>query len=365
MSIMSASLADQLCRAKWAFTTRRVPRAAGHQLLAEVCGARAGDLVLARVSTIGQHQRIQLTQGRPANLYPADLVVACVGARYAPDQFEASAEIGSEGCDLVAAGGLVGKARYMHERMSEPSRLVPLGLVADAHGRVLNVEDHALPPVEPGPGVPVIAVLGSSMNSGKTTTAASLVHGLVLGGWRVGAAKVTGTGACADVNAYHDAGASLVLDFTDAGLASTYQVPPARIEAAIATLVGHLEAGGCNVLVIEVADGVYQTETAALMTSPAFRAIVDGVVFAAFDALGAVAGVGEILRARLPVVGVSGLVTRSPLACLEAGRTLDLPFISRDELCDPEVAAGIVDGVGPARVPRRASATGAAVELVA
>ena len=61
------------------------------------------------------------------------------------------------------------------------------------------------------------------MNSGKTTTAAHLIKGLVQAGLKVGAAKLTGTGAVGDIWLMQDAGANLVLDFTDTGFPSTYR----------------------------------------------------------------------------------------------------------------------------------------------
>ena len=54
------------------------------------------------------------------------------------------------------------------------------------------------------------------MNSGKTTTVAAITHGLTAAGLRVGAMKVTGTGAGGDPFLFADAGAAEVLDFTSA-----------------------------------------------------------------------------------------------------------------------------------------------------
>jgi len=69
--------------AKWTFTTRRVNRAAAVGLGPDVARARVGDLVLARVETIGAHKRVQLDAGRPSALWRGDLIVAACGARYA------------------------------------------------------------------------------------------------------------------------------------------------------------------------------------------------------------------------------------------------------------------------------------------
>lgn len=63
----------------------------------------------------------------------------------------------------------------------------------------MRVADCALPLVPDGtvPDLRVLAVAGTAMNSGKTTAAAHLTHGLKRLGERPAFAKVTGTGPAA------------------------------------------------------------------------------------------------------------------------------------------------------------------------
>ena len=173
------------------------------------------------------------------------------------------------------------------------------------------------------------------MNAGKTTTAANLIKGLVKANVKVGAAKVTGTGAGGDRWTLVDAGANPALDFTDAGYASTYRVPPLQVENILIQLCSHLTVEGVEFIVLEIADGLFQEETGRLLASPAFAALVDGIVFAAGDALGALAGVEWLRRRHLPVLAVSGLLTASPLASREAAAT-GLPVISQSRLLQGE-----------------------------
>jgi len=180
------------------------------------------------------------------------------------------------------------------------------------------------------------------MNAGKTTTAAGIVNGLTRAGLNVGAAKVTGTGAGKDLWLMRDAGAQTVLDFTDAGYPSTYKVPLPEVEQIVSTLTGHLAAAGAEAIILEVADGLYQYETACLLASPNFQAQIDGVIFAAGDAMGAAAGVNWLQDHGLPVAGVGGLLTASPLAMREAVAAVDVPVLDLYALCD----AGIVDRLG-------------------
>lgn len=332
-------------QAKWAFTTRRVIRQDARRLLKEFDTAAAGDLVIGQVESLGSHKNLQLAQGRPSELYPGDIIVAACGARYAPDQFEGLAEVTADGADLLAGGGVLGRMRKRHDRMSTPTRVVPLGLLADSAGRVLNLSAYALSPAPRPAAMTVIGVVGASMNSGKTVAAASLTHGLSRAGCRVAAIKATGTGAFGDFNAFRDAGAAFVADFTDAGMASTYQQPLARIASGLDTLLGAAAQNGCEVAVVELADGVLQTETAALLADPRARAAFAGFVYAAPDALAGTGGCQILRGLGIEPVALSGVLSCSPLGSAEAEAATGVRVLTRDGLRDPAVATSLMMGM--------------------
>ena len=314
---------ERVAKTKIAFTLRRVNLSAGSQLISGRATPKAGDIVLARVEQLNQHKSLQLTDGRRSRLFLGDEILVCFGNRYAPDQYEAYVPESLGRCHLVAGGGIAASVSTKSGMVGTATAINVLGILADGHGSALNIADFALPqlPHRISPQ-PVIAVAGTSMNAGKTETVISLVKGLVRNGFKVGTAKVTGTGAGGDMWAAVDSGATRALDFTDAGMPSTYHTPIAQVEQGALNLIAHLNESNVDVIVLELADGLFQTETAALLTSPAFMEQVDGIIFAAGDAMGAVAGVHWLERHGLPVIGVSGLLTRSPLAIREAEAAL-------------------------------------------
>lgn len=328
--------------AKWAFTTRRVDRAHAIGLERDVVRANAGDLVVGRVGEIGSHRRLQLANGRVADLYEGDLVVLAAGDRYASDQFEGIAQIDPSGADMLASGGVIGSMRHRHQRMGMPTRILPLGLLSDVEGQVLNLEAYALPAVPAGARPWVVGVVGAAMNAGKTTTVASLIRGLARAGYAVAGIKATGTGAFGDVHAYADAGARFVGDFTDAGMVSTYRHALARIEGALETLLAHAAASGSEVAVVEIADGIFQAETAALLRSSRARRLFDGVLFAAGDPLAAAAGAQALADLGLVPAATTGLVSRSPLAAVEAETASGVPVVTREALLDPAQANALL-----------------------
>ena len=328
--------------AKRAFSTRRVALEDAATLIIGAVRPRAGDLVLARVERLRQHARLELPTGRRALLHPGDEIIVACGNRYASDQFEAYVPGALGEAHLVAAGGVAGVAASRSQSIQAATDITLLGLLGDADGHPLNLMAYALPePEVHGSRPPVVAVFGTAMNSGKTTTARFLLRGLREAGYRAGYAKLTGTGAGGDYWAMTDAGASAVFDFTDAGLVSTYVAPIALLERTSIDLIGHLTAAGCDRIVVEIADGLLQAETAGLMRSEIFHALVDRVVFAAGDAIAATSGVSLLRAAGFDVAGVSGMLTISPLAMREARGLLDVPVLSKDDLADPAQARTI------------------------
>jgi hypothetical protein len=288
---------------------------------------------------------LQLPDGRRKHLFVGDEIVVAYGNRYAPSQFEAVVPKTLAPCHLVASGGVAAHARSWHSRAAKgPTQITPIGLLADASGEPTNLRDFAMHPVarlvKNRP--PTIAVVGTAMDSGKTQTAAYLVKGLTLAGLHVGYGKVTGTGAGGDTWLLKDAGAAPVLDFTDAGLVSTYLVPADEIERVLTTLVAHMVAARVDAIVLELADGVLQPETATLLVSETFRELVGGVLFTASDAMGAVAGHAWLKSRGLPILALSGVLSASPLQCDESTRETGLAVHSRQHLARPRTAMQIL-----------------------
>jgi hypothetical protein len=231
-----------------------------------------------------------------------------------------------------------------HEAAKPPTAIEPIGLLVAQDGAPISLAAWALgePPPTVRPRPLTVAVLGDSMNAGKTTVAAALVAALCAQGRRVGAAKVTGTGSGNDLWRLLDAGADRALDFTDAGHASTYRLEPPELERVLLTLVGHLAADGVDAIVLEVADGLLQAETDALVSSFAFSETVDDVFFAAQTALSAVAGIDWLSERGLRPLAVSGVVGMSPLACRELVSAIGVPVHATAELCDSDIVEGLL-----------------------
>lgn len=331
---------------KWAFTTRRVNRADVSGRSTDFASAVPGDLVLAEVMSIGSHKRSQLFNGRNSTLYVGDKIVLCCGDRYAPDQFEGRGILDGNVCDMLAGGGLIGKMNFKNDTIANPTQLKPLGLLADRHGDVINIASYAIP-ARPAPlGMTVIGVVGSSMNAGKTTATVALAHGLKKAGYKVATIKATGTGAFGDLNAMLDAGIEHVADFTDAGMPSTYLQPIDAVERGLCSLLADANAKGAELAVVELADGIYQKETATLLeSSPTVRELFDGLMYACGDAVSVVGGVKHLRSIGYNPIAVSGMVSLSPLAVQEAEAVAGVKILKKEELENTETARGLISPI--------------------
>lgn len=311
---------------------------------------RSGDVVIAAVAELGKHTRLQSPVSRRQLMFAGQEIMVAYGHRYAPDQFLAHVPENLGPCQLVAGGGVASQVIEQHASIDKATELEPVGLLM-RHGKVVNLADFAPLDIEHGspqaaqvqaPRPPVIAVLGTSMNSGKSTTLGCLVNGLVNSGMQVAAGKATGTGAGNDPNLFIDAGAFSVCDFTDFGFPTTYRLDYETVRDLLVAMIREQSATGADAVVIEIADGLFQGETARLLRDPIFAEQVDRVLFSAQDALGAQAGERILREAGLDVAAVSGVLTASPLAAKEAQAQLATAVIGTFDLCQAEVASALL-----------------------
>jgi hypothetical protein len=314
---------------------RRVPATALAELLPCPETHRAGDIALAVVEKIGKNTRLELAAGRVATLHEGDHLAVVFGNRYATEQFEGYARSDGDRCDMLSMGGMCGLVASRHASVPEPTRLRLVGSLASAQGQRLHLRDFAVPsnPSKPSSRKPnVVLVCGSSMDAGKTYTAMSLIMGLRRTGQGVAAIKLTGTAAGRDTWSFVDAGARPSLDFVDGGYPSTYLCTTKEILALFALLLEHASEPGVEWIVVEIADGLLQRETAALMRSAPFAARLHACVFAAESSLAALCGVRMLRTWGLDPIAISGRVSMSLLGAREASSASAVDCVTAKDL---------------------------------
>ncbi len=211
-----------------------------------------GDVVVVEVvGSPPMGRKVERTDGRMADLGEGDHVVGALGTRHATLEAVGSWRAVGEGgaMQLLTAAGLLGRATSVSPLLG---RIVDVAYVGHVRrdGRSVNLADTVPPRPEAELTAPVVLLIGTSMSSGKTTTARVVVHALKARGLRVVGAKFTGAGRYRDVLAMSDAGADAVFDFVDVGLPSTV-VDPETCRDRLTTLSGLLALERPDVAVIE------------------------------------------------------------------------------------------------------------------
>ena len=314
------------------YALRRIPAASFCSLLPYSGSPQAGDIALAKIDKIGRNANLELSDGRRCSLHEGDLLAVVFGNRYAAMQFEGYARVDEDRCDLLSMGGVCGLVESKHAKAPDPTKLRLVGFIGDAGGRPLGLRQFALSPRSSASQPNIVVVCGTSMDAGKTHTALSLIMGLRQQGVRVAAIKLTGTATGKDTWNMLDAGACVALDFVDGGFPSTYLCSADELISLYHLLMAHATAHKPDYVVIEIADGLLQNETAALLQNRRFTRTVDAWVFAAGDPLGAAGGLRLLREWGIEPVAISGVVSMSALGIRETQLATELPCLTAQSL---------------------------------
>lgn len=301
---------------------------------------QVGDVGVFEVLHIGKHRNVQSDSKRNVTIIEGDHLMAAFGTRYATAQFEGYVprHVNQE-LHILGAGGTIGVIESMHYKYEDvgPTKLRLIGLAIDQKRNVVNTKKLMQREMIPFSGAAasatrIILSLGSSMDSGKTTSAAYLVHGLKNFGLKAAYIKLTGTVYTKDSDLAWDLGADAVADFGDYGFPSTYMCEEDELLSLYETLLAKVLLHHPDYVVMEIADGLYERETKMLLTNHHVISTIDGVMFSAGDSLAAINGIQLLNRWGVNPTLLSGLLTASPLLIREVKENTNVPVFTIEEL---------------------------------
>ncbi len=344
---------DIKCRETWRWPTAtlRIP----HDTICGFAPVRKpcfGDVALCQVTSIGSTSFIENKDGCNMSIFANTLILGVFAPRYAADEFEgeipSTLKAGDEIC-LLNRGGTIGNVKSKNSQFGEPTKVVVLSFLKDKDGEILNTLNYGKVSnrtinLNPEVDRNLIVVVGTSMNAGKSSTAKAVVYGLAANGHSVVAGKTTGQAARRDSLLMKSAGASEVTDFVDYGYPSTYMLPQHQLNDLFWDMYGdlHQAAGPGGYIVLEFADGIYQRETAMLLSNMEIKRRISHVVFSCCDSLSAVAGVKTLRRAfGLETTAISGPAANSGLGLSEVGQFLPRLPAFNNMVMDSEVIASL------------------------
>ncbi len=298
-----------------------------------------GVLIAARVlNNKSRYNQLELTSGRMATVKQGDIVVGALGHRNAllgyAGHLPRSLRAGSL-VQILNIGGVMGICDSANPEVGAPFDCEVLGTVLEfpylgerigVPARVgIQVVDQATATNDIG--VPVVALAGTCMDSGKTAASCAIISRLRHLGHRVAACKATGVSLRRDILAMEDAGAINSMIFSDLGVvATTAENGPGLTRA----LLSHLASGSPDVIVLELGDGLlgdYGVD--AILSDDAICAALTAIVLCANDPVAAWGG-NRILQDEYDIKprAVTGPATDNSVGTRQITERLGLPAIN-------------------------------------
>ena len=307
---------------------------------------QVGDVALFEIVSIGKHKQIQSDDKRNMLILPGDVIMAAFGTRYATAQFEGYVPTDCRDTfHILGAGGTIGIIESMnaaYERVG-PTIIKIIGYLTQKDGTVANTLklSSQLHPFKgtSGEGSNIVLSIGSSMDSGKTTTAAYMARGLKCQGYKVAFIKLTGTVYTKDRDLVYDCGADITADFSDFGFPSTYMCSQKQLLDLFESLVRQVARINPDYIIMEIADGILQRETKMLLRSRRFMSLIEHVVFSSCDSLSALHGIGMLESLDIYPTAISGLLTTSPLLIKEVEAHTNVPVLTLKDWTEVDFAS--------------------------
>ena len=298
-----------------------------------------GVLVAVRVqNNKARYNQLELTSGRMATVTQGDIVIGALGHRKAllgySGHLPTELAVGDT-IQLLNIGGVLGICDSANPDVGPPFDCEVLGTVlhfpylGERIGVPARAGAQTLDPDAPldTQDVPVVALAGTCMDSGKTAAACAIVSRLRHRGMHVAACKATGVSLRRDILAMQDAGAAETMIFSDLGIVTTTAENGPPLTRSLLT---SLAAERPDVIVLELGDGLlgaYGVE--AILSDASIRAALTAVVLCANDPVAAWGG-AKILRDQFgiePAV-VTGPATDNAVGISQISERLNLTAIN-------------------------------------
>ncbi len=273
------------------------------------------------------YNTLELTSGRMAQLKRGDVIVGALGHRKALFGYSGHLPESLAPGDIIQVlniGGVLGICDSINANFGQPfdARVIGavlefpilgerIGMPAKAGGEPLQgdvpLNTH---------GVPIVALAGTCMDSGKTAAASAIVSRFRHFGHTVDAFKATGVSLRRDILAMEDAGARNTAIFTDFGVITTTSKNGAAVTR---TMLNKLAAARPDAIVFELGDGLlgaYGVD--AILHDKEITDAISCLILCANDPVGATGGVA-LLKSEF---GLDAQLVTGPATDNEVGRDI-------------------------------------------
>jgi hypothetical protein len=292
------------------------------------CVADPGTVVVVRaLAENPMYPDLERIDGTFAPVKTGQIIAGALGSRqalrgfvgYTPYKLAAG-----DSLHLLNLGGVIGRCIGGHKDLGDAVPVEVLGCVVKGK-RVANIRDAALPGVSVlGRTKPVILVMGSCMNVGKTAATTEIIRAFTKDGLRVGAGKVSGVACLRDTRKMELSGAVRAYSFVDCGWSST--VDAEDVGAIARSIVGQLCEENVDLIVMELGDGILgHYHVSSVLEDASIMGNVAAIVFCASDLVSAWGGKELLSRKGVEIDVVSGPATDNIAGTTYIENALGLP----------------------------------------
>jgi len=264
----------------------------------EIVSAEGAVILVQAISVIDRANILEDSTGHLEPITKGEILPVALGKRRAlrkrsgdvPTQL-----VTGETVYLLSKSGVVGTNLGFYDENERPVELKVLGAVFIA-GKQVTMKESAVPGRQKlKNSAPIVGVIGTCMDVGKTTMICKLVCELKKKGMRIAAVKLTGVASLRDLLKMEGAGAGPVMGFMDGGLPSTGGDITGVVEVALGVL-HQVNQAQPDLIVAEFGDGLlgeYGVEQ--LVRCPAIRENTISFILSASD-LVSIYGAQELMK---------------------------------------------------------------------
>lgn len=221
-----------------------------------------GAVIAVKILKVNQkYNKLELFNGRQVILTEEDIVIGALGNRMASSAMTGFVPEDLQPYDrihILNIGGVMGLCKDFNILLGSATECEVIGSVLDNKDRPLNINQFKKIKISNNlkSKTPAIAVIGTGIDSGKTTVSSFMIKALKSYFKNINACKLAGSAAQKDLYSFKDNGADKVYDFVDAGLPSTSAINSKIIVDTARSIINYVSVKS-DIIFLELGDGLH------------------------------------------------------------------------------------------------------------
>jgi len=255
--------------------------------------SQQGQLIAVKVISVNpNYNKLELISGRMTELTEGDIIIGALGNRIASTGMTGTvpSELNKhDKIHILNLGGVIGICKDFNILLGPATECEVVGSITNGNGKQLNLKDFSkVINSNTINSVSSIAVIGTGIDSGKTTVTSFIIKTLSKYYKKINACKLAGTASQKDLYAYEDNGAFRTSDFVDFGLPSTCMNDKNLIQECSSSVINFISQDA-DILLMELGDGYHgDYGTREIIQNKEITKYIKVIIICAYDISGAI-----------------------------------------------------------------------------